>query len=69
MGYTKLERACGKEDVLVITDVFTKMTVAVATKVQTHRLQQRHWSRSGSANSVPQLDYIPIKEPVSRGES
>ena len=35
MDYTKLERACGKEDVLVITDVFTKMTVAVATKDQT----------------------------------
>ena len=28
MDYTKLERACGKEDVLVITDVFTKKTVA-----------------------------------------
>ena len=35
MDYTKLERACGKEDVLVITDVFTKMTVAIATKDQT----------------------------------
>ena len=37
IDYTKLERACGKEDVLIITDVFTKMTVAVATKDQTAR--------------------------------
>ena len=35
MDYTKLERACGKEEVLVITGVFTKMTVAIATKDQT----------------------------------
>ena len=34
MDYTKLDRACGKEDVLVITDVFTKITVAIATKDQ-----------------------------------
>lgn len=35
MDFTKLERAGGKEDVLVITDTFTKFTVAVATKDQT----------------------------------
>ena len=35
LDFTKLERACGKEDVLVITDVFTKFTVAVPTKDQT----------------------------------
>ena len=35
LDYTKLEKAGGKEDVLVITDVFTKMTVAVATRDQT----------------------------------
>ena len=31
----KMERACGKEDILVITDVYSKFTVAVATKDQT----------------------------------
>ena len=35
MDFTILEPACGKENVLVITDVFTKFTVAVATKDQT----------------------------------
>ena len=35
MDFTKLERAGGKEDVLVITDAFTKFTVAVTTKDQT----------------------------------
>ena len=35
LDYTKLEKAGAKEDVLVITDVFTKMTVAVATRDQT----------------------------------
>ena len=35
MDFTKLERAGGKADVLVITDAFTKFTVAVATKDQT----------------------------------
>ena len=41
MDYTKLERARGKEDVLVMTDVFTKMTVAVATKDQTTQTTAR----------------------------
>ena len=35
MEFTKLERAGGKKDVLVIMDAFTKFTVAVATKDQT----------------------------------
>lgn len=35
MDFTKMEKSCGKEDVLVITDVMTKFTVAVATKDQT----------------------------------
>ena len=35
LDFDKLERACGKEDVLVMTDVYSKFTVAVATKDQT----------------------------------
>ena len=35
LDFDKLERACGKEDVLVITDVYSKFTAAAATKDQT----------------------------------
>ena len=35
LDFDKLERACGKEDVLLITDVCLKFTVAVAAKDQT----------------------------------
>ena len=38
LDFDKLERACGKEDVLVITDVYSKFTVAVATKDQTAKI-------------------------------
>ena len=67
-GLHKLERACGKEDVLVITDVFTKMTVAIATK-RPDGTDHSKGAGQGvvSANSVPQLDCIPIKEQVSWG--
>ena len=42
MDYTKLEEVCGKEDVVVITDVFTKFSLAVATLDQTAETTTTH---------------------------
>ena len=53
--FTKLERACGKEDVLLITDVFTKFTVAVPTKDQTAQTIANAFDQEWLSKNVNQM--------------
>ena len=62
IDFTVLEPAFdGRENVLVMTDVFSKFTVAISTKDQKAKLQPKHLYRSGSLGTVYQAEYTQTK--------